>query len=86
MGGELLAIDPRLPRAWPGYEIVFRRRGPQDRITRYDIAVENPDHVSHGVVRTELDGVMIADGAAPVTLSHDGGQHRVRVVLGHGPS
>jgi cellobiose phosphorylase len=26
--GELLAIDPRLPRAWPGYEIVFRRRGP----------------------------------------------------------
>jgi cellobiose phosphorylase len=63
--GKLLAIDPRLPRAWPGFAIVFRRRGPKDRITRYDIAVENPDHVSHGVVRTELDDVTIADGAAP---------------------
>jgi hypothetical protein len=42
--------------------------------------------VSHGIVRTELDGVTITDGAAPVPLSHDGGQHRVRVVLGRGDS
>jgi cyclic beta-1,2-glucan synthetase len=84
--GDLLTIDPRLPRAWPGYELVFRRCGSHDRTTRYDIVVENPEHVSHGVVRTELDGLTLAEGAAPIPLAHDGEQHQVRIVLGQGLS
>ena len=41
-----LTVDPCLPKSWHGYEIVFRRRGARDVITRYEIAVENPDRTS----------------------------------------
>jgi len=80
--GNTLAIDPCLPKAWAGYEIVFRRRGAGNTITRYEITVENPRRVSRGVVRTELDGVEIAKGAARIPLTDDGRIHRVRVELG----
>ena len=64
---------------------VFRRRGTGNRITRYDIAVENPRSVSRRVVRAELDGVAsveVADGVARILLGDDAGAHRVRIVLG----
>ena len=80
--GSTLTIDPCLPKAWPRYEIAFRHRGIGKRITRYDIAVENPRHVSRGVVRAELDGVEIARGIARIPLNDDGQVHRVRVELG----
>src|SRR5439155_20396184 len=32
-----LSIDPCIPRAWPGFSLVFRHRS-----ARYEIAVENP--------------------------------------------
>jgi cyclic beta-1,2-glucan synthetase len=75
--GTTLELDPCIPRAWPGYEIVFRYRS-----ARYEIAVENPAGVSRGVARAELDGEALAEGAARVPLVDDGGTHRVRVVLG----
>ena len=53
--GATLLIDPCMPRAWRGFEIVFRYHS-----ARYEIAVENPHGVSRGVTRVELDG----DGAA----------------------
>jgi cellobiose phosphorylase len=80
--GDTLAIDPCLPKAWPGYEIVFRRRGTQNTITRYEITVKNPRRVSRGVVRLELDSVEIAKGVAPIPLVDDGRIHRVCVELG----
>jgi cellobiose phosphorylase len=80
--GAVLAIDPCLPNAWPGYEIVFHRRGSRNAVTRYEIAVENPRHVSRGVVLAELDGVAIAKDAALIPLVDDGDVHRVRIVLG----
>ncbi len=80
--GDTLEIDPCLPPAWPGYEIVFRRRGPRNAITRYEIEVENPDHVSRGVARTELDGETLAQDVARIPLVDDGGVHRVRILLG----
>jgi cellobiose phosphorylase len=80
--GSTLTIDPCLPKAWPRYKIAFGHRGTGHRITRYDIAVENPRHVSRGVVRAELDGVEIARGVARIPLIDDGQVHRVRVELG----
>jgi cyclic beta-1,2-glucan synthetase len=80
--GNTLAIDPCLPKAWPGYEIVFRHRGTGNTITRYEITVENPRRVSRGVVGAELDGVQIAKGVARIPLVDDGQIHRVRVELG----
>jgi cyclic beta-1,2-glucan synthetase len=70
-----LHIDPCIPTTWPGYEIAFKR----PRVD-YRIVVENPDHVSHGVVRVELDGEEIRNADVPVL--EDGRAHVVRVSLG----
>ena len=47
-----------------------------------EIRIENPDHVSRGIRRAELDGVVLPDGQARFTLVKDAGTHDVRVVLG----
>ncbi|RIL05060.1 MAG: glycosyl transferase [Proteobacteria bacterium] len=75
--GATLAIDPCIPRAWPGFEIEYRRGA-----TRYRIAVENPRGVSRGVTRVELDGESLRAPSASIPLADDGAVHRVRVVLG----
>ena len=68
--------DPCIPRAWPGFSITFRHRS-----ARYDVVVENPEGVSRGVSRLELDGRPVA-GAAEVVLADDGAAHGLRVILG----
>ena len=73
--GTKLNIDPCIPRWWRDYEINYRRGS-----TVYRIKVENPLGISHGVARTELDGVIQADGK--ISLLDDGQAHTVRVVLG----
>ena len=80
--GNALVVDPCVPKAWPGFEIHYRRRGDGGRVTRYEIAVENPRGVSRGVVAVELDGARIAQGMAPIPLRDDGRVHRVRIELG----
>ncbi len=80
--GNTLEIDPCLPKAWPGYEIVFRRHGAGNVITRYEITVENPRRVSRGVIVAALDGVEIGKGIARVCLVDDGQIHQVRIELG----
>jgi len=75
--GATLLIDPCVPKAWPGFEIAFRYRS-----ARYEIAIENPNGVSRGVVRAELDGETLPGPQACVTLADDGASHHVLVVLG----
>jgi cyclic beta-1,2-glucan synthetase len=75
--GATLVMDPCIPRAWPGYEIVFRYHS-----SRYEIAVENPHGVSRGVAFTELDGQELAGNGTPIPLVDDGGTHHVHIVLG----
>ena len=69
--GDRLRLEPCIPSHWPRFEIVYRHHA-----TRYEIAVENPDGVSRGVCRTDVDGVRLEDGAAPITLVADGDTHR----------
>ncbi len=83
--GDRLSLNPCVPKSWPGYAIVYRHHGKDATITRYEITVENPAHVSCGVARVELDGAVLADDpscVARIPLTDDGGAHRVRVVLG----
>jgi len=75
--GSTLLLDPCIPKAWRGFEIVFRFRS-----ARYDIAVENPLGVMRGVVRLELDGKAMSGDPALIPLVDDEATHRVRVVLG----
>jgi cyclic beta-1,2-glucan synthetase len=73
--GGALHIDPCIPRAWPGYEMVVKIRRAEYRIT-----VENPDRVSRGVRSMEIDGQ--PGPARDIPLAADGGRHDVNVVLG----
>jgi cyclic beta-1,2-glucan synthetase len=74
--GARLVVDPCIPRAWPGFELVFRYRS-----ARYDLFVENPRGVSRGVSSVEVDGVAL-DGDLSIRLADDQRTHRVRIVLG----
>ena len=84
--GDALGVDPCIPREWPGFEITYQHRGAR-HVTRYEIAVENPSGVPCGVAAAQLDGKAL-DNAAPgergwtLALADDGGNHRVRIVLG----
>jgi cyclic beta-1,2-glucan synthetase len=75
--GTSLIIDPSVPKSWPGFEITF-----QYHSARYEIAVENPNGVNHGVSRVYLDGQALPTSDARIALSDDGATHTVRVVLG----
>ena len=46
-----LKIDPCIPKVWDGYTVTREFRG-----TRYNITIQNPNHVSKGVKRVILDG------------------------------
>jgi cyclic beta-1,2-glucan synthetase len=72
---DSLILDPCIPKAWPGFEIVYKYRS-----ARYEIAVENPRGVSRGVASASLDGKALAQARVP--LADDGAVHRVGVVLG----
>jgi cyclic beta-1,2-glucan synthetase len=74
--GARLVIDPCIPRAWRGFEMVFRYRS-----AWYDLAVENPRGVSRGVSSVEVDGVSLA-GDLSIPLVDDRQAHRARIVLG----
>lgn len=75
--GATLLIDPCIPKAWRGFEIVFRYRS-----ARYEIAVSNPSGVNRRVCEMTLDGNLISQSAGRVSLVDDGVTHRVQVVLG----
>lgn len=79
--GDRLRIEPCIPRHWPRFELSYRYRGGQDRVTTYAIELENPDRVCHGVVAVEMDDGPLDPNAA-VALLDDGKTHRLRVVLG----
>jgi cellobiose phosphorylase len=73
--GATLALNPCIPFAWPGFSVVLSLGN-----TRYEIAVENPEHRCRGVASAELDGVAVAPDAIP--LLEDAGTHRLRAVIG----
>jgi cyclic beta-1,2-glucan glucanotransferase len=83
--GAALTLAPCIPKRWPRFEIVYRYHR-----ARYEIAVENPEGVSCGVARVELDGAAapaaVEAGQARLALVDDDAIHRVRIILGeHSP-
>ena len=74
--GTRLVVDPCIPRAWQGFELVFRYGS-----ARYDLVVENPRNASRGVSSVEVDGVSL-DGDLSIGLANDRTTHRIRIVLG----
>ena len=79
--GDRLQIDPRIPKGWPGFEMAYQHHGKSGAITHYQIAVENPNKVSHGVKQIALDGQTLPADQS-VALVDDGQTHTLRIVLG----
>ncbi|TEU15606.1 MAG: hypothetical protein E3J21_12770 [Anaerolineales bacterium] len=73
--GNVLQMDPCIPKDWSGYELTYH-----DGETSYQIRVENPDGINRGVKQVTLDGELLSGGDIP--LLSDGRQHRVRVLMG----
>jgi cyclic beta-1,2-glucan synthetase len=74
--GARLHIDPCIPRAWPRFTLTFRHHS-----SRYNIVVENPHKVTHGVCSVTLDGIALATDAS-IPLADDHTTHHVRIILG----
>ncbi len=73
--GDSLLVDPVIPKDWTGFRLKYRYRR-----THYDIAIENPEQLSRGVVLVEVDGA--AQPNQSISLQDDGQPHHVRVMLG----
>jgi N,N'-diacetylchitobiose phosphorylase len=73
-GFEGLTIDPCIPNEWDGFTVRREWRG-----ALYNIQVQNPKHVSKGVVSIELNGEVI-EGELPVQAA--GTENSVTVVMG----
>jgi cyclic beta-1,2-glucan synthetase len=76
--GDHFRVDPTIPNNWPKFALSYRHGK-----TTYAIAVENPDGVSRGIRRVELDGHELPSVEIP--MLGDGRQHSVRVLLGPAP-
>jgi len=75
--GDVLRLDPCIPRTWPQFAIMVRFRSAE-----YDIKVENPDGVCGGIAAATLDGTALGGGPLGLQMSDDGATHHVRVRLG----
>ena len=69
--GATFTVDPCIPGSWSEFSLSWRLGE-----TRYEIAVENPQHVCRGVRSAELDGTVV--DAKAIAVIEDGQLHRVR--------
>ncbi len=73
--GNSLRIDPVIPPDWDGFEIRYLFG-----TASYQIRVINPDHVTHNVKVTILDGKII--DSMSISLVDDGQEHTVEIIMG----
>jgi cyclic beta-1,2-glucan synthetase len=75
--GQILKVDPCIPRAWIGFEFTYRYGS-----SRYRVSVKNPRGVSRGVAHATLDGKELAGPMCEIKLVDDGREHHGEVTLG----
>lgn len=73
--GQSLAIDPCIPKHWPGFKAQYRFGK-----SLYKINVENTDGVNRGIREIRLNGKSLSEGLIP--LVDDGQTHEVLVLMG----
>jgi cyclic beta-1,2-glucan synthetase len=75
--GEVLHLDPCIPKAWPSFEMTVRYHS-----ARYEILVDNSGGAGRGIASAQLDDTFIVERPLRVPLANDGITHRLRVRLG----
>ena len=74
--GNILHINPCIPNYWENFTVNY-----QHKSTHYEIFVENPNSVSNGVQKIELDDnpIILVKGGIPLT--DDKKVHTVKIIL-----
>ena len=75
--GDVLRLDPCIPKTWPGFEMTVRYGS-----ARYEIEVKNPDGVCRGIMAATVDGTAILPGPFGLKMHDDGITRRVVARLG----
>jgi len=75
--GDVLRLDPCIPKTWPHFEMTVRFRS-----AHYEVRVENPDGICRGVVAITVDGAAVGERPYALKMQDDGATHRVLVWLG----
>ncbi|WP_393994005.1 GH36-type glycosyl hydrolase domain-containing protein [Xanthobacter oligotrophicus] len=75
--GNMLRLDPCIPRDWPDFELTVRHGS-----ARYIIMVENPSGVSRGIAAATLDGMAIEVAPLLVALEDGAGDRVIHIRLG----
>ena len=75
LNGDVLTIDPCIPRNWREFEIDYRRGK-----TLFRIRVKNPTGICRGVREISFDGKSLPMNE--IRLIEDGADHAVEIVLG----
>jgi cyclic beta-1,2-glucan synthetase len=75
--GNHLHFDPCIPKEWPGFKVSYRYGS-----ASYEIIFENPNHLSKGIQRIELDGEVVQTSDATIELKDDQKNHWVKVMMG----
>ncbi|SFR84187.1 GH36-type glycosyl hydrolase domain-containing protein [Anaeromicropila populeti] len=70
-----LMVNPAIPKDWNGFKVTREFRGDV-----FKIEIQNPNHVSKGVVKMIVDGSEVAGNVIPVV--GDGKEHSVTVIMG----
>jgi cyclic beta-1,2-glucan synthetase len=75
--GEILHLNPCIPKAWADFEIWLRHGS-----ALYEIRVENPDGVERGIAFAAVDGVVLTERPLRLLLKDDDATHFLQVRLG----
>ena len=75
--GDVLRLDPCIPKAWPRFEMTVRFRS-----ARYEMLVDNPNGACRGIVAATIDGTVILEQPFNLKLQDDGITHHLLVRLG----
>ena len=69
-----LLVDPRIPASWSVFAVSREFRN-----AKYEITVKNPNHLTKGVRRMNVNGQSVAGNVIPAFS--DGATHRVDILL-----
>lgn len=75
--GDLVRIEPCIPKSWPAYELRLRH-GRSD----YVITIKNPNGICRGIQHGSLDGAALPLNPLRFKLTDDGASHVVQITMG----
>lgn len=73
--GNILIINPTIPKHWDEFSITYRYNE-----TIYNITIKNPDHVSNGVQKVFADYQQMSE--KQIELRNDKINHSVEIIMG----